>query len=226
MKKILIIDDEPSVCLFLRHSLERQNFTVEEAHTGAIGIERFSTFDPDLIILDFGLPDFSGLEVLKHLRKITKVPILFLTVQDQESDKISALDFGADDYITKPFSVPELLARVRVAIRHTNMPDTHALIKVGNLTIDSDSHRVLLKNHEIKLTATEFLLLSMLAKNAGKLVPHKTILREIWGPHSTEHKHYLRVYFGQIRKKMDAALTGAGELIENEAGLGYRLKLG
>lgn len=218
--KILIIDDEISVCRFLRLSLEAHDFSVTESHTGKEGLQKIIEEKPALIILDYGLPDISGIEVLKELREWSHAPVIFLTVRDQDSDKVEALDSGADDYLTKPFSVPELLARIRVSLRHAHPEVDTPVFKVGRLEIDRSAHIVKVDGKEVKLTATEYSMLCLLAKHAGKLVPHRTILKEIWGPNSVEHNHYLRVYFGQIRKK----LQSAGDLIENESGVGYRLK--
>lgn len=219
-KKILIIDDEISVCRFLRHSLEAHDFSVSESHTGKEGLQKIIEEKPTLIILDYGLPDISGIEVLKELREWSYTPVIFLTVRDQDNDKVEALDSGADDYLTKPFSVPELLARIRVSLRHAHPEEDTPIFRAGNLEIDRSAHIVKVGGKDIKLTATEYSMLCLLAKHAGKLVPHRTILKEIWGPNSVEHNHYLRVYFGQIRKK----LQSAGDLIENESGIGYRLK--
>ncbi len=224
-RRILIIDDEVSVCRFIRHSLEAHQFEVEIAHSGADGIQRSIEFKPDLILLDHGLSDISGLQVLIRLREWSKVPVIFLTVRDAEEDKVAALDQGADDYITKPFGVPELLARIRVAFRRTQEDSEAPLFKTGSLAINRSSHQVMVEEREIKLTATEYGLLCLLARHAGKIVPHRTILKEIWGPNSVEHGHYLRVYFSQLRKKLDAAQPGVGSLIENAAGVGYRLKM-
>lgn len=221
--KILVIDDEPSVSRFIRHSLEAQDFRVVEASSGKEGLQRAVEERPDLIILDFGLPDISGLEVLGKMREWSKVPVIFLTVRDGESDKVAALDAGADDYLTKPFSVLELLARIRVALRHAIPPEQSPIFRSGPLKVDRTAHLVHVGDKEIKLTATEYSILSVLVNHAGKLVSHRILLREVWGPNSVEHHHYLRVYFGQIRKKFEAALPGAGEVIENEPGVGYRL---
>lgn len=222
--RILVVDDEVSVCRFLRHSLEANGFEITEAHQGKEGLQKVVEVRPELVILDYGLPDMTGLEVLKELRSWSQIPVLFLTVRDSEEDKVAALDSGADDYLTKPFGVPELLARIRVALRHSHK-DQDAVLRSGPLEIDRSSHIVRVDGQEIKLTATEYSLLCLLAKYAGKLVPHRTILKEIWGPNSVEHNHYLRVYFGQIRKKLEAKHPGAGALIETAAGAGYRLKV-
>lgn len=223
--KILVVDDEVSVSRFVRHSLESNGFTVVEAANGKDGLQRLLEDRPDLMVLDFGLPDISGIEVLKKLREWSKVPVIFLTVRDSDSDKIAALDGGADDYLTKPFSMPELLARIRVALRHSLPPENAPVFKSGPLEMDRASHIVRINGQEIKLTATEYSLLSVLVRHAGKVVPHRTILRDVWGPNSVEHNHYLRVYFGQIRKKFEAAQEGAGAILENESGVGYRLRV-
>ncbi len=223
--KILVVDDEVSVSRFVRHSLEANDFVTVEAHTGNEGVQRTIEERPDLIVLDYGLPDLHGLEVLRKIREWSKVPVIFLTVRDAEQDKVAALDAGADDYLTKPFSVPELLARIRVALRRTLPRDDAPLFKDGPLEVDRAGHLVRIGGQERKLTATEYSLLTVLINHAGKVVPHRIILRDVWGPNSVEHHHYLRVYFGQIRKKFETALEGAGHLIENESGVGYRLRL-
>jgi len=222
--RILVVDDEVSVCRFLRHSLEAHGFEVIESHNGRDGLQKVIETRPELIVLDYGMPEMSGLEVLKKLREWSKTPVIFLTVRDGDEDKVEALDGGADDYLTKPFSVPELLARIRVALRHAHPDDDTPLFKTGLLEIDRSAHIVRSGGKEVKLTATEYSLLCLLAKHAGKVVPHRIILKEIWGPNSVEHNHYLRVYFGQIRKKLEAAQSGVGDLIENESGVGYRLQ--
>jgi two-component system, OmpR family, KDP operon response regulator KdpE len=224
MKKIIIIDDESSIRNFLRVTLEANDFVVVEAATGSEAIEKIKTENASLVILDFGLPDMTGIDVLITLRKLTKIPVLFLTVRDAIEDKVMALDLGADDYLTKPFSVSELLARLRVALRHAPMDDGQPNLRFGPVTVDTHVHKILYENTELKLTATEYELLKLLVKNGERLVPHQTILKEVWGPNSLEHHHYLRVYFGQIRKKLDKLSHGAGSIIENESGVGYRLK--
>lgn len=223
--KILIIDDESSVSHFIRLSLEANGFSVAEAPTGKEGLQKVIEERPELVILDYGLPDISGLEVLRKLREWSKVPVIFLTVRDSDADKVEALDGGADDYLTKPFSVPELLARIRVALRHSIPPDQGKVFRWGWLELDRAAHLVKVGEKEVKLTSTEYSLLLVLANYAGKVVPHRTILKEVWGPNSVEHHHYLRVYFGQIRKKFEALQDGAGDCIETESGVGYRLKM-
>ena len=224
MTKILVVDDENSIRKFLRVSLESNQFTVVEAQNGKEALQKIVEEKPILIILDHGLPDMNGIEVLKQLREWSSVPVIFLTVKDQDEDKVLALDNGADDYLTKPFSLPELMARIRVAIRHAKNEESEPVLHFGLLSLNQSSHKVSYNNTELKLTSTEYDLIKLLIKNGEKLVPHRMILKEIWGPNSVEHNHYLRVYFGQIRKKLDKVSPGAGEIIENESGVGYRLK--
>ncbi len=222
--KILIVDDETSISRFVRHSLDANGFQIVEAATGNEGIQRIIEQRPDLVILDYGLPDIPGIEVLRKIREWSKVPVIFLTVRDKDEDKILALDNGADDYLTKPFSMPELLARIRVGLRHALPAEEAPVFKAGPLEMDRAAHVVRIDKKEVKLTATEYSLLAVLVSHAGKVVPHRVFLSEVWGPNSVEHNHYLRVYFGQIRKKFEAALEGAGDLISTESGVGYRLK--
>lgn len=224
-KKILVVDDETSVSKFVQHGLEAQGFQVFTAETGKDGLTRMIEVKPDLVILDFGLPDMTGLQVLQKLREWSKTPIIFLTVRDSDEDKVAALDQGADDYLTKPFSFPELLARIRVALRHAHSASpTEPIFTNGKLQIDRSAHSVTYGGKEVHLTSTEYDLLQLLALYVGKVVPHRTILKEIWGPNSVEHNHYLRVYFGQIRKKLEAIEENSSAMIETESGVGYRLK--
>jgi two-component system, OmpR family, KDP operon response regulator KdpE len=223
--KILVVDDEISVSRFVRHSLEANGFSVVDAFNGKDALQRAVEERPELIVLDYGLPDITGIEVLKKLREWSKVPVIFLTVRDADADKVAALDGGADDYLTKPFSVPELLARIRVALRHSLPQEQTPVFQAGALEVDRAAHLVRVDGREIKLTATEYALLMVLVNHAGKVVPHRIVLRDVWGPNSVEHHHYLRVYFGQIRKKFEAAKEGAGNMIENESGVGYRLRI-
>jgi two-component system KDP operon response regulator KdpE len=222
--RILVIDDEVSVSRFIRHSLEANGYQVFEAGTAQEGLQKVVENRPELIILDYGLPDATGIDVLKRLREWSTTPVLFLTVRDGEADKVAALDGGADDYLTKPFGVPELLARLRVALRHARPYTEDPVFHSGPLEVDRSAHLVRLNGHELKLTATEYALLVVLVQHAGKVVPHRTILKEVWGPNSVEHNHYLRVYFGQIRKKMEAVLPGSSDILQNESGIGYRLR--
>lgn len=220
-KSILVVDDEASIRKFLRISLEAQQFEVHEATSGQEGIQEVANRKPDLVILDLGLTDMSGQDVICKVREWSQVPILVLTVQDSEDDKVQALDAGADDYLTKPFSVPELMARIRVALRHAQPVQQEAVFKSGDFEMDFVGHIVKVGGSEIKLTATEFSLLQVLVKNAGKVVTHRMLLKEVWGPNSVEHTQYLRVYMGQIRKKLQIT-DDSPELIATEAGVGYR----
>jgi two-component system KDP operon response regulator KdpE len=227
-KRILVIDDESSIRKFLRISLEAHQFEVYEASSGKEGIQELIGRKPDLMILDLGLPDIDGQEIILKVREWTQVPIILLTVQDSEEDKVQALDAGADDYLTKPFSVPELMARIRVALRRGQPATSEAIFKSGELEMDFSAHVVRVSGLEVKLTATEYSLLQVLVKNAGKVVTHRMLLKEVWGPNSVEHTQYLRVYMGQIRKKVQEKLKASEdfpELISTEAGVGYRFLL-
>lgn len=224
-KKIVIIDDETSICRFLRVSLEAHGFDVFDAQTGQAGIQEVISRRPDLILLDLALPDMSGIEVLKRLREWSKTPIIVLTVRDLEEQKVEALDLGADDYVTKPFGVPELLARARVAIRHAEKDlENEPIFRSGPLEIDRGSRIVRVDEVEIKLSPTEYDLLKVLADHAGKVVTHRMLLQSVWGPNSMEHTQYLRVYVGQLRKRLRTS-KDTPELIQTESGVGYRLLL-
>lgn len=220
-RKVLVIDDESSIRKFLRISLEAQTIEVVESTTAREGIQSVAQNKPDLVILDLGLPDLNGQDVIRELRSWSEVPIIVLTVQDSEEEKVLALDAGADDYLTKPFSVPELMARIRVALRHSQKAPVEALFQSGSFVMDFAGHIVKVDSEEVKLTATEFSLLGVLVKNAGKVVTHRMLLKEVWGPNSVEHTQYLRVYMGQIRKKLQRQ-EGLPEFIATEAGVGYR----
>lgn len=223
-KKILIIDDESSIRKFIRISLEAKGFEVCEAESARRGVQELAQSKPDLVILDLGLPDQNGLEVIREIRTWSKVPVIVLTVQDAEEDKVQALDNGADDYVTKPFGVPELMARIRVALRHSESPSSEAVFKSGAFEMDFESHVVRVLGEEVKLTATEYSLLGVLVKNAGKVITHRMLLKEVWGPNAVEHTQYLRVYLGQIRKKLQTK-ESLPEFISTEAGVGYRFLL-
>lgn len=223
IKKILVIDDEASIRKLLRVTLEAHAYHVDEASLGREGLTMAATLRPDLILLDLGLPDINGLKVLEEIRSWSKVPVIVLTVQDAEHDKVTALDGGADDYITKPFSVPELLVRMRVALRHAITAFSEkAEITSGPLKVDLPGHTVTVEGEMVKLTATEFNILKVLIKHKGKVVTHRMLLNEVWGPQSVEHTHYLRVYVGALRKKLKLR-ESTPEVISTEAGVGYRL---
>jgi two-component system KDP operon response regulator KdpE len=221
LRRVLIIDDEPSVCTFLRVSLMAADYEVREEHTGRAGIQAAIDLRPEIIILDLGLPDLSGQEVLLKIREWSKVPILILTVRDSDEDKVAALDAGADDFLTKPFSVIELLARMRTALRHAEGFAPSPVFKQGNLEVDLAGHTVKVGAREVHLTSTEFDILKVFIKNVGKVVTHRSILKEVWGPNLVEHNQYLRVYVGHLRKKLQEA--GLTDIILTEPGVGYRL---
>lgn len=220
--RVLVIDDEAQIRRFLRISLEANGYEVHEVANGLEGISRAAQLRPDLIILDMGLPDIDGLEVLRRLREWTTTPAIILSVRDADDDKVAALDAGADDYLTKPFSLEELMARMRVAQRHSNPGPQSHLFTAGNVTVDL-SRRLVTRNGEaVKLTPTEYALLRLLIQHAGRVLTHKQILREVWGPEYVEETHYLRVYFAQLRQKLEED-PSLPRLILTEPGVGYRL---
>lgn len=220
--RILVIDDEAPIRNLLRLNLEKHGFRIGEADSGKAGLEKAASFHPHLVILDLGLPDMSGLDVLKHLRKWTAIPILILTVTDEEATKVSLLDAGADDYLTKPFSIPELLARIRVGLRNRRVLEATPVFHSGALDVDLNLGTVKVNGVEVKLTSTEFELLKVLVRENGKVVPQQQLLKEVWGPAAVEESHYLRIYVGQLRKKIEAD-SSAPKHIVTEPGVGYRL---
>lgn len=220
--RILIIDDEAAIRTILRVNLESGGFRVDEADTGEAGLARTAAFHPHMIILDLGLPDISGLEVLKQLRTWTSIPILILTVTDDIATKVQLLDAGADDFLTKPFNIPELLARVRVGLRNRRALEATPVFNSGGLEIDLNKATVKREGEEIRLTTTEFELLKVLVREQGKVVPQKKLLSEVWGPAMSHQVHYLRIYFAQIRKKIERD-PSAPEHILTEPGVGYRI---
>lgn len=222
MRKILVVDDESSIRKLLKVSLEANGYQIIEASTGNEGIQKVIEERPEVVLLDLSLPDRSGLTVIREVRQWSNIPIIILSVLDQDQNKIEALDGGADDYITKPFSVPELLVRIRVALRHASPVEKSSLLKNGPLEMDLEAHSVKLNGQLIKLTATEYDILKVLLTHKGKVITHRSLLKEVWGPNSTEHVQYLRVYLGNLRKKLKTE-TQNQELISTEAGIGYRL---
>lgn len=219
---VLIVEDEIQIRRFLRISLEANQYHIYEAKTGQEGLEQAALLRPDIIILDLGLPDMDGLEVLTRLREWSRTPVIVLTVRDRDTDKISLLDAGADDYLVKPFSPGELLARLRVALRHRQPQSESAVFATGGLTVDL-AHRLVTINHEaVKLTTTEYAILRLFVQHAGKVLTHRQILREVWGPAYVDQSHYLRVYIAQLRRKLEND-PAAPELILTEPGVGYRL---
>ena len=218
----LVIDDEPQIRRLLRVTLESNGYRVFDAANGQDGIVQAAQCRPDVILLDLGLPDMDGVSVLKRLREWSHVPVLILSVRDREDDKVAALDAGADDYVQKPFGSGELLARVRVAQRHTQKPDDLALFRSGHLEVDLSARIVRVKGQEVRLTATEYSLLRLFIQHAGKVLTHRQILREIWGPNQVEQTHYLRVYIAHLREKLESN-PAEPELIITEPAVGYRL---
>lgn len=220
---ILVIDDEQQIVRALRTVLTHKRFHVTTASRGDEGLALAAANPPDVVILDLGLPDMNGLEICARLREWTQVPIIVLSVRDTEAEKVAALDQGADDYLTKPFGIDELLARVRVALRHRalNRGSPTPVIKAGPLEIDLANHRISREGAEVKLTATEFKLLAYLAAHAGRVLTHQAILAHVWGPADITHTEYLRVYIRQLRKKLEAD-PDHPQIILTEAGVGYR----
>lgn len=220
---ILVIDDEPQILRAIRMILTEKQFKVTTASRGEEGLTLAATSEPDIIILDLGLPDMDGVEVCSRLREWTQRPIIVLSARDGERDKVAALDAGADDYLTKPFGIEELLARVRVALRHSaNTQGTQSkLVQAGPLSIDLAWHIVKRNGEEVKLTGTEHKLLSYLAANRGRVLTHQSILTNVWGPADADHIEYLRVYMRQLRKKLEAD-PERPQYILTEPGIGYR----
>ena len=223
-RRILVIDDEAPIRRFLRASLDPKQFTLFEAEDGESGIRAVAKKSPEVVLLDLGLPDMDGIEVARKLREWTEVPIIVLSARGQEQDKVDALDAGADDYLTKPFGVSELFARIRVALRHTRReepPDT--VIEAFGVRVDLAARQVHRDGAEVHLTPNEYRLLAVLVRHAGRVVTHKQILKEVWGDAYVGESHYLRVYTGQLRQKLEAD-PAQPRLIVNEPGVGYRLK--
>jgi two-component system KDP operon response regulator KdpE len=220
---ILVIDDELQIQRAIRTILTEKGFKVTTASNGEEGLTLAATNEPDIIILDLGLPDMDGVQVCSRLREWTQIPIIILSVRDSERDKVAALDKGADDYLTKPFGIEELLARVRVALRHSaqNQGTQSKVVKAGDLTIDLVWHIVKRGEEEVKLTGTEHKLLAYLAANHGRVLTHKSILVHVWDPADAEHTEYLRVYMRQLRKKLEAD-PERPKYILTEPGIGYR----
>jgi two-component system, OmpR family, KDP operon response regulator KdpE len=218
----LIIDDELQVRRLLRVNLEANGYRVVEAATGQEGITQAAQWRPEVVVLDLGLPDMDGVTVLKRLREWSRVPVIVLSVRDREEDKVAALDNGADDYVTKPFSTGELLARLRVAQRHVQPGTEASHFRTGRLEVDLTARVVKLNDRDVRLTATEYSLLRLFIQHAGKVLTHRHILREVWGPNALEQTHYLRVYIAHLRDKLEIE-SSKPRLILTEPGVGYRL---
>lgn len=219
---ILIIDDELQIRRFLRFSLEASEFSVIEACNGKDGLYQAAMQRPDLVILDLGLPDIDGKEVLQQIRQWSKIPIVVLSVRNDENEKVLCFDYGADDYVTKPFSTKELCARLKVALRHASSEIEEPVFVNGPLTVDLVSRTVKINDSVIQLSPTEYDLLILFIKNVGKVLTHRMIMKEIWGPHRTEENHYLRVYMRQIRRKLETD-PSQPTLFVTEPGVGYRM---
>ncbi len=222
---IVLIEDEPQIRRFLRATLVSQGYRLFEAATGADGLLEAATRQADVIIVDLGLPDMDGLDVIRRLREWATVPIIVLSARGQERDKVTALDAGADDYVSKPFSAGELLARIRVALRHAAgaAREDEAKFAVGDLQVDLARRRVLATGKEVHLTPIEYKLLVTLIRHAGKVLTHRQLLKEVWGPSHSEEAHYLRVYMAQLRRKLEANPARPRYLL-TEPGVGYRLE--
>jgi two-component system KDP operon response regulator KdpE len=221
---IVLIEDEPQIRRFLRTTLTGQGYRLFEVSTGADGLVEAASRQPDVIIVDMGLPDMDGLEVIRRLRGWTAVPIIVLSARGQERDKVTALDAGADDYVSKPFGAEELLARIRVALRHTAgaSREEDAVFEVGELRVDLLRRRVTVGGALVRLTPIEYKLLATLVSNAGKVVTTPQLLREVWGPAHADQGHYVRVYMAHLRGKLEAEPANPRYLL-TEPGVGYRL---
>lgn len=222
--RVLVVDDESQIRRFLRASLTGHRYQVVEASNGKDALRQIVATKPDLVILDLGLPDMDGLQVLKQVREWSQVPIVVLSVREREQDKIAALDAGADDYLTKPFGVGELLARLRTAMRHMLPAEQEPTFQTGNLRVDLARRQVWVGEREIKLTPTEYSILRYLIAHAGKVITHQQLLREVWGPAYVDEPHYVRVYVGQLRHKIEEDPARPRYLL-TETGVGYRLRL-
>jgi two-component system, OmpR family, KDP operon response regulator KdpE len=221
--RVLIVDDEPAIRRFLRVSLDSHGYTVFEADTGLMALQSVAHHRPDVVVLDLGLPDIDGIEVTRRLREWTQVPIIVLTVRDRESDKIAALDAGADDYVTKPFGVGELVARLRVALRHNTSATSNPVYVCDDLKVDLALRRVSVNSLDVQLTPTEYDLLKIMVTHAGKVLTHRQLLREVWGVAYENERHLLRTNISNLRRKLekDAAQP---QYIISELGVGYRLR--
>ncbi len=223
--KILVIDDEKSIRRFMDASLSAKGYEVLLAKTGQEGVKIAAERHPDVVLLDLNLPDKDGLSVLKEIRAFSRVPVIVLTVKNADSDKELLLDCGADDYLLKPFSLTELLARIRVALRHAINLQEDIIFRHGPLEIDFGKRETSVDGVEVHLTATEFDLLKALVRHAGKIVTQSSLLAEIWGPHAVEQSHYLRIYVSQLRRKLETQNPALRGFIITDPGVGYRINL-
>jgi len=224
---VLVIEDEPQMRRFLHTALESHDFRPVEATTAREGLAQATSRNPDVILLDLGLPDGDGIDLTRQIREWSRTPIIVISARGKEDDKIAALDAGADDYLTKPFGVGELMARLRVALRHAAQPadgGPEPVFTVGDLRVDLVRRQVFVRGGEVHLTPTEYKLLTLLVRHAGKVLTHRQLLKEVWGPNAVEHAHYVRVYMTQLRRKVEADATRPRYLL-TEPGVGYRLRL-
>lgn len=222
--RVLVVDDEPAILRVLRTNLRAHGFSVEAAETGSAALNSLEKSRPDLIILDLGLPDIEGTEIIRSVRAESDTPIIVLSVRGAERDKVQALDLGADDYLTKPFGVDELLARIRVALRHVAHPKTgaEALFRSGDLEVDLERRSVYVAGDEVRLSPTEFDLLLAFVRHPDKVLTDRMLLREVWGPEYGSEDHYLHVYVARLRKKIEADPQRPNHIV-TEPGVGYRL---
>jgi two-component system KDP operon response regulator KdpE len=219
---VLVVEDEPEIRRFLRTTLAAEGYRVVESETGMRGATDAGTHKPDLVIVDLGLPDIDGSAVIRRIRAWSSVPIIVLSARSREQAKVDALDAGADDYVTKPFGVGELLARIRAALRHAARSGGAPVIRLGDVEVDLERRHVNRAGAEVHLTPIEFRLLACLAQHVGMVVTHRQLLREVWGPASVEHTHYLRIYMKQLREKLEDDPVRPRYLL-TESGVGYRL---
>jgi two-component system KDP operon response regulator KdpE len=224
LPRVLVVDDEKAIQRFLKNALSSEEFSVHIAGGGREALSAAAGIRPDLIILDLGLPDLDGVEVLRRLREWTQVPVIILSVRDREEDKVAALDSGADDYVTKPFGIGELLARMRAAFRRSLQQAPEPVYNVDGLEVDLEHRRVSVQGKEIQLTATEYDLLRLLVTHAGKVLTHNQILRQIWGPAYMDQPHLLRVNISNLRQKIEPEPTRPRYIL-TELGVGYRLRM-
>ncbi len=224
MMSVLVIDDEVQIRRLLHVSLEKQGFTVDEAASGEDGLRMVMSRKPDVVLLDLGLPDRDGAQILAELRSWSTVPVIILSVRNTEEEIVRLLDAGADDYLIKPFNTGELVARMRVALRHRGPQETETVFRSGRLRVDLANREVSAAGKAVKLTPTEYAFLRILVQHAGRIVTQGQILKEVWGPHAEEDTNYLRVYVTGLRKKIEEN-PQLPELLITEPGVGYRLKV-
>ncbi|MEJ2856243.1 MULTISPECIES: response regulator [unclassified Saccharothrix] len=225
MTKVLVVDDEPQIVRALRINLSARGYAVLTAHDGTAALKAAAEGKPDVVVLDLGLPDVDGTEVIAGLRGWTSVPIIVLSARTDSTDKVEALDAGADDYVTKPFGMDELLARLRAAVRRSAVTEGEdAVVQTASFTVDLAAKKVVREGREVHLTPTEWGLLEILARNRGRLVAQKQLLQEVWGPQYAKETHYLRVYLAQLRRKLEPEPAHPRHLV-TEPGMGYRFEL-